>query len=116
MFNFKPCQARPTLVNINSDETTFYPFTVSVNKCGGSCNTDDDLYAKKCVPNKVKNMNLKVLHLMSGVNEKRFLVQHEPCECKCRLNESICNSNQNWNHNECWHECNELDDRVSCKT
>ena len=26
-------------------------------------------------------------------------VQHEQCECKCRLNKSICISKQNWNHN-----------------
>ena len=38
-----PCQAQPTLnvkvnvnVNVTSDETLFYPFTASVNKCGGS--------------------------------------------------------------------------------
>ena len=42
----QPCQARPTLVNINSDETLFYPFTVTVNKCGGSSNTIDDRYAR----------------------------------------------------------------------
>ena len=40
------CQARPALINLNSDETLFYPFTISVNKCGGSCNTIDDLYAQ----------------------------------------------------------------------
>ena len=34
-----PCKARPTLVDINSYETLFYPFTVSVKKCGGRCNT-----------------------------------------------------------------------------
>ena len=27
-FNNRPCQPRPTLVNVNSDETLFYPFTV----------------------------------------------------------------------------------------
>ena len=37
-------QARPTIVNINYDETRFYPFTVSVNKCVGSRNTIDDPY------------------------------------------------------------------------
>ena len=42
--NNRPCQARPILVNINSDETFFYPFTVSVNKCGGICNTIDDAW------------------------------------------------------------------------
>ena len=25
---------------------------------------------------------------MARVNETRFLVQHESCECKCRLNEN----------------------------
>ena len=40
---------------------------VSVNKCGGSCNTISDPFAPMCVPNKVKNMNAKILNLMSGV-------------------------------------------------
>ena len=43
-----------------------------------------------CVPNKVKNMNVKVFNLMSGVNETIFLVQRE--SCKCRLNENVHNS------------------------
>ena len=39
-------------------------------------------------------MNVKVSTLMSRVNEKIFLVQRESCECKCRLDESICNLKQ----------------------
>ena len=31
---------------------------------------------------------------MLGVNETRFLVQHESCKCKCKLNEIVCNSKQ----------------------
>ena len=72
----------------------------SVNKCGGTCNTIDDPYAEVCIPNKVKNMNIKVINLMSGVNETRFLVQHKSWECKCGLNESVCSSKKKWNHNE----------------
>ena len=34
-----------TLSNINSNEPLYYPFTVSVKKCGGSCNTTDYLCA-----------------------------------------------------------------------
>ena len=45
-FNNQPCQTRPTLVNINSDETLFYSFTLSVNKCGGVYNTIYDLYTR----------------------------------------------------------------------
>ena len=39
-------------------QTLFYPFTVSVNKCCGSCKTVDDPYAQFWVPNKV-SMNVK---------------------------------------------------------
>ena len=45
---------------------------------------------------------------MPGVNETRPLVQHELCQCKCRLNEGVCNSKQKWNHDEYWCECQEL--------
>ena len=72
--NNEPCQARPTFVDTNSNETVFCPFTVSVHKCDGSCNTTDDPYARVCVPNKVTNLNVKVFNLMSGVNKTRFLV------------------------------------------
>ena len=47
--------------------------------------------------------------------KQRFLVQHEPCECKCELNESVCNSRQKWNHNECRSECKELDNWGFCE-
>ena len=55
---------------------------VSVNKCSGSCSTIDDPYDRVCVPNKVKNMNLKLFNVISEVNKTRLLVQHESCECK----------------------------------
>ena len=44
--NNRPCQARPTLVNSGINETLFHPFTDSVNKCGGSCNTIYDSYVE----------------------------------------------------------------------
>ena len=49
-------------------------------------------------------------YLMLGVNGTRFLVQHELCGCKCRLNEDICSSKQKWSNNESWCGCKELDD------
>ena len=57
--NNKPYQARPTFVDINSDEILFYPCTVGVHKCGGSCNTINDPYSRVCVPNKVKKKECK---------------------------------------------------------
>ena len=75
--NNQPYQAGPTLLDVNSYELLYYSFVVNVNKCCGSCTTIDDPYARICVPNKVKNMNVKVFNLISRVNETRFLVQHE---------------------------------------
>ena len=67
-------QARATLDDASYDEHLYYPFTVSVNNCGGSCNAIGDPYARICVPNRLKNVNVKVFDLMSEVNETRFLV------------------------------------------
>ena len=52
---------------------------------------------------------------MLGVNETRVLVHQELCEGKCRLNKSVCNSKQKWNHNECQCDSKELDDWGSCE-
>ena len=52
---------------------------------------------------------------MSGVNERRFLVQRESCACKCRLNESVFNLKEKRNHNECRCESKELNDWSSNK-
>ena len=79
---------------------------MSVNKCGGSCNTIDDPYARVCAPNKIKIMNAKIFKLMSEVNETKILVQHQSRQCKCRQNESVSKSMQKWNR-RC--ECNKLD-------
>ena len=74
--NNRPCLTRPRLININANELFYYQFPVSVNKCGGICNTIDDPHVRKCVPNKVKNMNVKILNWISSVSETRFLVHH----------------------------------------
>ena len=89
-----------------------YPFIVRVNKCSWSCNTIDDPYARVCVLNKVKNMNVKVFNSMS--QETRFLVQREWCECKCELNESLCNSKRKCDYKKCWCERKDLDDWGLC--
>ena len=52
--NIESCQARQKLIDRNSNETLFYPYTVSVSNFCGSCNIFIDSYAQFCVPNKVK--------------------------------------------------------------
>ena len=56
-----------------SDEPVFYPFSIKTSKCSGSCNNINHPYAKMCVPNVIKNLNVKVFHLISTTNETRHI-------------------------------------------
>ena len=53
-----------------------------------------DPHVRVSLPSKVKNMNVEVF----------------ANDCKCLLNESVCNPKQKWNHNEYRCECKEVDD------
>ena len=35
--NNQPCKARPEIVNVNSNNPIFYPFSIKTSKCSGSC-------------------------------------------------------------------------------
>ena len=67
-----------------------------------------------CVPDVVKNLNIKVFKLMSRTNETRHIKWHETCKCKCRLDASVCNNKQRWNEDKCMCECKELIDKGVC--
>ena len=59
----KKCKVRPEIVNVNSNEPVFYPFSIKTSKCSGSCNNINDPYAKICVLDEVKELNVKVFNL-----------------------------------------------------
>ena len=112
--NNQECKVRPQIVNVNSDEPVFYPFSIKTSKCSGSCNNINDPYAKICVPDVVKNLNVKVFNLMSRTNETRRIEWHETYKCKCRLDASVCNNKQCWNDDKGRCECKELIDKGVC--
>ena len=71
--NNQEYKVRPEIVNVNSDEPVFFPFSIGASKCGGSCNSINDPYAKLCVPEVVKNVNAKVFNLTSKTNQTRHI-------------------------------------------
>ena len=71
--NNQECKVRPEIVNVNSDEPVFYPFSIKTSKCSGSCNNINDPYAKMCVLDVVKNLNVDVFNLISRANETRHI-------------------------------------------
>ena len=98
-------------MNINSNDHLFYPYSIKINTCSGSCNNVNDLYANLCVPDVVEGKNVKVFNLMSRTNEERYIGRHETCRCKCRLDAIVCDIRQRWNKDKCRFECKELIDR-----
>ena len=66
--NNQECKTRTKAININNNEPVFYPFSIKVNKCSGGCNNINDPYAKLCVPDVAKSINVKVFNLMSFSN------------------------------------------------
>ena len=83
--NNQECKARPEIININSNNPIFYPFSIKRNKCSGNCSNIDDPYAKIFFPDVVKDLNVKVFNLMSRTNETRHIKWHETCKCIFRL-------------------------------
>ena len=110
--NNQACKIRPEIINDNNNEPVFYPFSIKTSKCSGSCNNVNDPYAKMCVPDIVKNLNVKVFNLMPRTNETRHIKWHQTCKCKCRLDESVCNNKQRWNDDKYGSNCKELIDKV----
>ena len=92
----------------------FFPFSIKTIKCSGSCNNIKNLYAKICVPNVVKNLNVKVFNLMSRTNETRHIEWRGTCKCECKFGENVGNNKQRWNKYKCGSECKELIDKGLC--
>ena len=69
--NNQECKIRPKIVNVNGDDPVFFLFSIKTSKCSGSCNIVNNPLEKLCVPDVVKNLNVKVFNLVSGNNETR---------------------------------------------
>ena len=79
------CRVKLTMVNINSNEPLFHPYSILVNKCSGSCNDINNPYTKLCIPH-VKNMNN---NLLSKNNETCCVLAWNLCVCKYRLDVQV---------------------------
>ena len=81
------CKIRPQVINVNSNNPIFYPFSIKTSKCSGNCNNINNPYAKICVHDIIKNLNVKEWY--------------ETCKCECRLDPIVCNNKQRWHKNKC---------------
>ena len=95
------CKTRSRVVNVNGDGPVLSPFSIEKSKCSGSCSNINYLCSKICVPDVIKNLNVKVFNLMSRTNETRPIKWRETCKCECRLDAIVCNNKQRWNDDKC---------------
>ena len=112
--NNQECKTRPQVINVNGDEPVFFPFSIKTSKCSGSCNNINYSYANICVPDVVKNLNVKVFNLISRTNGTRFIEWHKSCKCECKFWANICNNKPCWKENKCRCECKKLIDKGMC--
>ena len=58
--NNQECKIRPEIININSNEPSFYLYSTEINKCSGICNNINDPYSKQDIQNEMKLVNANV--------------------------------------------------------
>ena len=75
--NKQEYKVRPQIVNANGDDPVFSPYSIKTSKCSGSSNNINNPLAKLCVPDVVKNFNVKVSNLVSRTNETRHIEWHK---------------------------------------
>ena len=112
--NNQECKVRPQIVNVNGNDSVFFPFSIKASKCSVSCNNTNNPCAKMCVPHVVKNLNVKLFNLVTWTNKTRRIEWHGKCKCKCRFHSSFCNDKQRCNDDKCRCECKELIDIGVC--
>ena len=56
--NNQVCKARPEIINVNSNNPVFYPFSIKRSKCRGNYNNINDPRTRICVPVVVKDLNI----------------------------------------------------------
>ena len=88
--NNQECKIKSEIINVNTNEHMLYPYKITINKCNDSFNSINNPYAKLCVPDTIKNINVKAFNLVSRTNERRHIEWHKTCKCQCRLNASVC--------------------------
>ena len=92
--NNQECKLRPEIVNVNSDETVSFLFSIKTSNCSCSCNNINDPDAKLWFPDVVKNLNVRVFNIMSRTNETRHI---EWCKW---VDASVCNKKKRWNRDK----------------
>ena len=90
---------------ITDNDYMTFPYKIKVDKCIGSCNSENNPYYKICLPDTIKNISAKSLDLISQRLVFKNISFHKTCKCGCLLDKKVCNNLQKWNGKKCRCEC-----------
>ena len=102
IFKNQECKVRKVIVD---NDYMNFPYKISINRCIGSCNIENEPYFKTCLPDIVKNITVKSLNLLTKEFVFKNITFHQNCKCDCLLDENVCNNLQKFNKNKCRCEC-----------
>ena len=89
--NHQKSMIQPIVINLHpnkySQEFHYYPFAVKLDRCVRSCNTLNDLSNKVCVPSKTEDLNLRLIKMVTRINELKRLAKNISCKRKCNMME-----------------------------
>lgn len=94
------------LIDVNPDETLYYLLIVSLERLDENFNS---------VPNKRKDLFLKLFNMIKWVNDSKTLIKVISYECSCKLNNRKCNSSQKRNKDLYRFECESPIKNCACK-
>ena len=101
--NNKKCKIRPEVINISSNEPSFYPYSVKISKCSGSWNNINDPYTHKFICR---------LDAIVCNNKHRWNEGKCRCEWKELIDKEICDKGLIWNPSNCECECDKSCDVI----
>ena len=99
--NNQECKIRTEIINLNTNETLLYPYSIKI------ITAKTVVIESICVPDDLKNKNVKVFNLMSRTNETRQRWNEDKCRCECKelIDKGICDKGFIWNPSNCECEC-----------
>ena len=86
LLNNGSCLDWPTLIDFKYDEPIqwlcYYPFTVSLDKCNGKCNTLNDPSCRIYLLKETEHIALNVFNMKIRINESQTIIKLISCSCR----------------------------------
>ena len=96
--NYQECKARPEVINVNSNNPIFYPFSIKTSKCSGTNETSHIKWHETC------KCQCRLDAIVCN-NKQQWNKDKCRCECKELIDKGACDKGYLWNPSNCKCEC-----------